>query len=172
MSSFLQASPPTLCAHLYPPPYAPHALPISFVLILPPAQYWVRSTDHSAPYLLTYIITYSIQQNPWEVNQFQISQIPCILWNPKVPYCVYKCSPPVPVLGQVSLVHASPLHFLKIHFNVVFHLCQGHSSVLFPLGFLTSPLPCACYVPCPSHPLFDHLNNIRWLVQIIKLLSM
>jgi hypothetical protein len=27
----------------------PHALPISFVLILPPAQYWVRSTDHSAP---------------------------------------------------------------------------------------------------------------------------
>jgi len=27
----------------------PHALPISFVSILPPAQYWVRSTDHSAP---------------------------------------------------------------------------------------------------------------------------
>jgi hypothetical protein len=33
----------------FPPPYAPHALPISFVSILPPAQYWVRSTDHSAP---------------------------------------------------------------------------------------------------------------------------
>jgi hypothetical protein len=27
-------------------PYAPHALPISFFSILPPAQYWVRSTDH------------------------------------------------------------------------------------------------------------------------------
>src|SRR5215470_5966792 len=49
MASFPQASPPTPCAHLYPPPYAPHALPISFVSILPPAQYWVRSTDHSAP---------------------------------------------------------------------------------------------------------------------------
>jgi hypothetical protein len=24
----------------------PHAQPISFFLILPPAQYWVRSTDH------------------------------------------------------------------------------------------------------------------------------
>jgi hypothetical protein len=36
MASFPQASPPTPCAHLYPPPYAPHALPISFVLILPP----------------------------------------------------------------------------------------------------------------------------------------
>ena len=51
MASFLQDSPPTACSHLYPPPYAPHALPISFVSILPPAQYWVRSTDHSAPLL-------------------------------------------------------------------------------------------------------------------------
>ena len=32
-----------------PPPYAPHALPISFFSILSPAQYWVRSTDHIAP---------------------------------------------------------------------------------------------------------------------------
>jgi hypothetical protein len=29
MASFSQASPP--CTHLYPPPYAPHDLPISFV---------------------------------------------------------------------------------------------------------------------------------------------
>jgi hypothetical protein len=29
-----------------PPPYTPHALPISFFSILSPAQYWVRSTDH------------------------------------------------------------------------------------------------------------------------------
>ena len=45
LPSFLQASPPTPCAHLYHPPYALHAMPISFVLILPPVQYWVRSTD-------------------------------------------------------------------------------------------------------------------------------
>ena len=32
-----------------PPPYAPHAQPISFFSILSPAQYWVRSTDHLAP---------------------------------------------------------------------------------------------------------------------------
>jgi hypothetical protein len=37
MVSFPQASPPTPCAHLSLPPYAPHALPISFVSILPPA---------------------------------------------------------------------------------------------------------------------------------------
>jgi hypothetical protein len=33
MASFPPASPPTPCAHPYPPPYAPHALPISFVSI-------------------------------------------------------------------------------------------------------------------------------------------
>jgi len=41
MASFPQASPPTPFAHLYPPPYALHSLPILFVSILPPAQYWV-----------------------------------------------------------------------------------------------------------------------------------
>ena len=35
--------------HPLPHPYAPHAQPISFFLILPPAQYWVRSIDHLAP---------------------------------------------------------------------------------------------------------------------------
>ena len=33
----------------FPPPYVPHALPISFFSVLSPAQYWVRSTDHLAP---------------------------------------------------------------------------------------------------------------------------
>jgi len=42
MASFPQASPPTPFAHLYPPPYTLHALPISFISILPPAQYWVN----------------------------------------------------------------------------------------------------------------------------------
>ena len=30
-------------------PYAPHAQPVSFFLILSPARYWVRSTNHLAP---------------------------------------------------------------------------------------------------------------------------
>jgi len=32
-----------------PHPYVPHAQPISFFSILSPPQYWVRSTNHSAP---------------------------------------------------------------------------------------------------------------------------
>jgi hypothetical protein len=49
MASFPQASPQAPCAHLYPHPYAQHAVPILFISILPPPLYWVRSTDHSAP---------------------------------------------------------------------------------------------------------------------------
>ena len=36
-----------------PHPYAPHAQPISFFSILSPAQYWVRTTAHSAPPFLS-----------------------------------------------------------------------------------------------------------------------
>jgi hypothetical protein len=36
---------------LSPPPYAPHAPPISFFSLLPPAQYRARSTD---PFLSSY----------------------------------------------------------------------------------------------------------------------
>jgi hypothetical protein len=52
MVSFPQASPPEPCAHLSHPPYAPHAPPISFFSILPPVQYWVRSTDHYVHYVI------------------------------------------------------------------------------------------------------------------------
>jgi hypothetical protein len=48
MASFSHASPPTPCAHLYPPPHAPHALPILFISISPPAQYWIKSTQYCA----------------------------------------------------------------------------------------------------------------------------
>jgi hypothetical protein len=43
--SFPQVSSPEPCAHLSTPPYAQHAPPILFCSILPPAQYWVRSTN-------------------------------------------------------------------------------------------------------------------------------
>ena len=43
---FPQVSPPKPCTRLSPPSYALHDPPISFFLILSPAQYWVRSTEH------------------------------------------------------------------------------------------------------------------------------
>ena len=44
-----------------PPPYVPHALPISLFSILSPAQFWVRSTDHLAPrYAVSSIPTFKM----------------------------------------------------------------------------------------------------------------
>jgi hypothetical protein len=80
MTSFPQASPPTPCALLYLPPYAPHALPISFVSILPPETYLgdknssrnrvsvqafapLFSNQASAEYLQIYTINCGINTN-------------------------------------------------------------------------------------------------------------
>ena len=55
------------------------------------------------------------------------------------------------------------------------HPRLGLSSGLFPSSFPTKTLytpllsHLACYMPRPSHSRFDHPNNIRWAVQIIKL---
>jgi len=43
--SFLQVPPPKPCMHLFSPPYALRAPPISFFSILSPEEYWVSSTD-------------------------------------------------------------------------------------------------------------------------------
>jgi hypothetical protein len=51
--SFPQVSQPEPCAHLSPPPYAPHAPPNSFFSILPPAQYFTpKTTDINSEYVI------------------------------------------------------------------------------------------------------------------------
>ena len=87
--------------------------------------------------LISYIHTYFMEQSPsWEANPFSTSQIPRILWNPKVRYRIHKCPPAVPILNQLDPLRTPTSHFLKIHLNVILPSIPG-----FPEWFLSLRFP-------------------------------
>jgi hypothetical protein len=93
----------------------------------------------------------------WEANSFSASQeIPIVLRNPKVHYHIHKCPPSVPILSQISPVHASSSHVLEIHFNIIFTSTPRSSkwslSLRSPYSnpVSTFPLSHPCHIPRPS----------------------
>ena len=132
-------------------------------------------------FLLTYLLTYSMEQSPsWEANRFSASEeVPRILWNLKVHYCIHKCPPPVPILNQIDPIHNPTSYFLKILLNIILPSTpvspQWSLSLRFPHqnSAYASPLPQTRYMSRPSHSSqFYHPNNSGWGVLIIKLLIM
>ena len=108
------------------------------------SQWCKLSNKMMSLYLMTAVLplTYSMETSPsWEVNWFSASQeIPHILRNPKVHYCINKCLPSVTILSKIDPVHAphpTPSRSIVILSS---HLRMGLPSGFFPSGFPTKIL--------------------------------
>jgi hypothetical protein len=100
-----------------------------------------------------HVTTNSTQQRPSSkanksVDRYKILHI---LGNPKFHYRLNNSLPPVPILK-----HISP--------------CPPHHTSWRSILILSSSY--TCYIHRPSRSWFDHLNNIWWELQIIKLIVM
>jgi len=130
------------------------------------------SPTHLLTYLLTYLLTHSLthsmKQSPsWEANQISVSQeIPCILWNLKVYYHVYRRLPPDPILSQIKPVHPPCPTGWRSILMLSSHPCLGLPNGLLcqvstpkPYMHLTSSPK---HATCPAHLIL--LNFITWII--------
>jgi len=111
-----------------------------------------------------------MEQSPSsEANSSLTSQeIHRILWNPTVHYCIQKRLQPVPILSQINPIHASPSHFLKTNFNIIFPYTPRSSKMVSflqvpPTKFYTnlSCLPCVPHAP----PISFSIWSLKYLVR-------
>jgi hypothetical protein len=127
------------------------------------------------------ILTNSMGKSPTsEANNHSDSrEIPRLLWNPKVHYCIHKSPPLWPILSRINPTDAFPPFLSKIHSNVILPSTPSSSKCFLPFRLSDRNFVCISHVLhayCinhTSHPFwFRHSKNILWSVQVMKLLIM
>ena len=111
-----------------------------------------------------------MEESPlWEARSFSASQIPHILWNLEVLYCIYKSPPLVPILSRIIPEHAIAFYFIIYFFFLKsIMLPSTPRSSKFSCSFrfsyqnsVCSSLP-ATYAVYPAHLIILHL--ITWII--------
>jgi len=82
-------------------------------------------------------------------------EIPCIVWNPKCPFCVHNILPHVSIMSQMNPVHAFPSYFFlrSNPFAVILPCLSSSFKHSFSSGF---PHQNPVYVHFYSHPCMLH----------------
>ena len=112
------------------------------------------------------------QSPPWEAQRSSVSQeITSILVNTKVHYRIHNSPAFVYILSQIILVHATPSHFLNIHFNIILpSITLVFEVVSFPRVFPPKPCWHLSYLllcaTCPAHLIL--LDLITWIIFGVK----
>jgi hypothetical protein len=140
-------------------------------------RYFIWNTPNHLPSFIvrdeishSYQATSTEQSPSWEANSRSASQETLhLLRKPKAHYRVHKSQPLVPTLTHMNAFRTFPLHFPKIHSNIILLYTSKSSKLSEPFrisgqNFVRiSHLTNVLYMPHPSH-------NIWWSVQLIKFL--
>jgi hypothetical protein len=108
-----------------------------------------------------------------------LKKYPAFLQNPMVHRRVHKSPPPDPILSQPNPFRPLDTYLPKSHLNVILPPTPRSSQWSLAFGpsnqnpVSTSSLPHACHMSSPPHPSwFNHPNNIRRRMQVMKLIIM
>ena len=94
-------------------------------------------------------------------NRFSASEIPLILWTPKVHYRFIKARAPVPILSQINLAH-TPFPLLEYSFSYYTPIYDKVFQVVSSPQ-VSPPKPCMHLSPkCATCP--TQLILIDWII--------